>query len=175
MLKNFNKINESILEVKMNKNFLNYHFWATNKVLDHLGTLPEGILSKEIPNVFPSILKTLEHLYAVESMWIQRIQGNNLSAFPEITFQNIPQAREAFSEVHSQYLAASNTEDNKLIYYQNTKGQMFCSQLWDIFIHIVNHGTYHRGNITSMLRQLGEKGISTDFIIYLRESHDKGI
>ncbi|EIJ80563.1 DinB family protein [Bacillus methanolicus PB1] len=159
----------------MNKNLLNYHFWATNKLLDHLGTLPEGLLSKEIPNVFPNILKTLEHLYAVESMWIQRIQGYNFSALPETTFENIPQAREAFSEVHNQYLVASNEEENKLINYQNTKGQTFCNQLWDIFIHIVNHGTYHRGNITSMLRQLGERGISTDFIVYLRESNDKGI
>ncbi|MDE3840120.1 damage-inducible protein DinB [Bacillus methanolicus] len=156
----------------MIKNFLDYHYWATNKLLDHLETLPEEILSKEIPSVFPSILKTLEHLYAVESMWIQRIQGQNLSALPEITFQNVPQAREAFSEVHSQYLAAGNAEENKRIYYQNTKGQTFCNQLWDIFIHIVNHGTYHRGNITAMLRQLGERGISTDYIIYLRE---KGI
>jgi hypothetical protein len=37
----------------------------------------------------------------------------------------------------------------------------------DVIIHIVNHGTYHRGNVTAMLRQLGFKGTATDYGFYL--------
>lgn len=37
----------------------------------------------------------------------------------------------------------------------------------DVVDHLVNHGTYHRGHISAMLRQMGHKGVSTDYVLYL--------
>jgi uncharacterized damage-inducible protein DinB len=43
----------------------------------------------------------------------------------------------------------------------------------DLVQHVVNHGTYHRGNITAMLRQLGHPGVMTDYVLYLYEKGNK--
>jgi len=40
---------------------------------------------------------------------------------------------------------------------------------WQIMQHVVNHGTYHRGQVIAMLRQLGAKGVATDLIAFYRE------
>ena len=42
----------------------------------------------------------------------------------------------------------------------------------DIILHVVNHGTYHRGNVTAMLRQLGHPGVPTDYVYYLYEKRE---
>ena len=42
----------------------------------------------------------------------------------------------------------------------------------DTILHVVNHGTYHRGNVTAMLRQLGHSGVPTDYMYYLYEKRE---
>jgi uncharacterized damage-inducible protein DinB len=56
------------------------------------------------------------------------------------------------------------------VIYTNTKGERFRNSIREIVYHIVNHGTYHRGNIAAMIRQLGYQGVSTDYIYYLRNT-----
>lgn len=50
--------------------------------------------------------------------------------------------------------------------YINTRGEAFSYLLWQTMQHVVNHSTYHRGQITTMLRQLGAEPIATDFLVF---------
>ena len=52
------------------------------------------------------------------------------------------------------------------ITYVNTQGETFTYPLWQILQHVVNHSSYHRGQITTMLRQLGAKPEATDFLLF---------
>ncbi|WP_075981339.1 DinB family protein [Bacillus massilinigeriensis] len=148
--------------------FFDYHTWATEKLLNHLDELPKELFSKEIDSVFHSIKETFEHIYTIDRLWLDRLQGNNLT-MKKVEFLCIEEAKEEFKYLHShlkRYLEESDIGD--VAVYNNSTGKKFENKIEDCFIHIINHGTYHRGNITAMIRSLGYKSISTDYIFYLR-------
>ena len=53
--------------------------------------------------------------------------------------------------------------------YINQKGQHCSYLLWQQLVHVVNHSSYHRGQVTTLLRQLGAEAVSTDFLLYFDE------
>ncbi|GAA3314276.1 DinB family protein [Ectobacillus funiculus] len=155
----------------MDISFLKYHHWANIKLMDHLGTIPETILNQEIQSVFPSVMRTLQHIYEVDKTWLHRI-NQSLPTHSVPLFSSILEARSSFLELQQQYQGTLEEElkRNSPIIYTNSTGTEFMNSLEEIITHIVNHGTYHRGNISAMLRQLDTKSVSTDYIFYLRES-----
>ena len=56
--------------------------------------------------------------------------------------------------------------------YRNLRGEFYSYPLWQQLAHVVNHSTYHRGQVTTMLRQLGAAAVSTDLLLYYDE-HNK--
>lgn len=150
---------------------IKYHHWANIKLMDHLGTIPETILNQEIQSVFPSVMRTLQHIYEVDKTWLHRI-NQSIPNHNVPLFSSILEARSSFLELQQQYQGTlgDGLKGNSPIIYTNSTGTEFMNSLEEIITHIVNHGTYHRGNISAMLRQLGTKSVSTDYIFYLRES-----
>lgn len=69
-------------------------------------------------------------------------------------------------------LAAADLE--RVIRYKNLAGDELANPLWQSLHQVSNHGTYHRGQITTLLRQLGVKAISTDLIAFYREKAAAG-
>jgi uncharacterized damage-inducible protein DinB len=65
--------------------------------------------------------------------------------------------------IHKHDPASTNVE------YQNFAGQKFSSLLSDIITHVVNHGTYHRGQIARIIRESGVQPPSTDYIVFARQ------
>lgn len=61
----------------------------------------------------------------------------------------------------------------RTIIYQNTRKDLFQNDFQDIIQHVMNHGTYHRGNVSAILHQLGQKSVSTDFIYFLRKGKEQ--
>ena len=60
----------------------------------------------------------------------------------------------------------TNDRLQELISYENLKGEQWEYSLGHMLQHVVNHSTYHRGQIVTMLRQLGAGATSTDFLLY---------
>ncbi|WP_430734196.1 DinB family protein [Fodinisporobacter ferrooxydans] len=148
-----------------------YHIWANSRLILHLATLPETALYTEVSNVFPNILQTLGHIYSVDQTWLARIHGQHIERIVPIVHDSLEQVQNCFSCLGDEIMSVLQTygdHDGKVIHYQNTKGDVFTNTLSEIIQHIVNHGTYHRGNVTSMLHQLGFTGVPTDYIVYLR-------
>jgi uncharacterized damage-inducible protein DinB len=149
-----------------------YHLWANDKMISHLATLPEAVLYTEVENVFPNILQTLGHMYSVDQTWLSRIRGEHIEQIMPKQFDSIEMVQRSYSCLGEEMKSVVSLHVNhadKLIQYQNTKGEVFRNTISEIVQHMVNHGTYHRGNIASMIRQLGYTGVATDYIIYLRQ------
>jgi uncharacterized damage-inducible protein DinB len=148
------------------ENKLDYHIWATNKLLSYLRSLPEEIFHKELQSVFPSVERTLYHLYEVDALWFSRLMQQEILVEVD-TFSSVSECLTYFQTLHTE-MANWKYRDNT-ISYKTSIGDACQNTTEEILYHIVNHGTYHRGNITAMLWQLGENGMSTDYIYYLRE------
>ncbi len=154
---------------------LSYSVWANERLAETLRPLDERILNTEVKSSFPSIAKTLLHMWDAEVVWLKRMQGTSLSTWPSQKFGGSKE--DILNGVVSSSQELRLFVDSKApdfvhgkISYKNLKGDPFEDVVEDLLYHIVNHGTYHRGQITTLLREFGVTLIQgMDIIIYLRQ------
>lgn len=157
---------------------VDYHYWARDRVLDAVARLSDDLFTRDLGNSFPSVRDTLTHLYAAEWVWCSRWNGKSgalSDAGSFATVADLRQAWEAHEAVVRATLAAFGEPGvDRIVEYQRggrLNAEPFSQQLQ----HMVNHGTYHRGQVTTMLRQLGaEPPKSMDLISFYRERKGEG-
>jgi len=122
------------------KQYAEYNRWANQKMSDWLCSKDQALMDIEIKSSFPTINKTLSHIWVAEHVWMCRIEN------------------------------VSETDLIKLINYKLLSGDTGESSLLHIFHHVMNHSTYHRGQLVTMGRELGfTDPPKTDFIQFCRE------
>jgi uncharacterized damage-inducible protein DinB len=151
-----------------------YNQWANRRILNACDALPNEQFTKDLGSSFPSVRDTLAHIYAAEWIWNERLSGRSPSGPPTGTsFPDVPAVRMMLDTMDGYYLeySAKLTPGDLecVIQFKNIAGQELSSPIWQILHQLSNHGTYHRGQVVTMLRQLGAKGISTDLIAFYRE------
>lgn len=158
---------------------LQFNLWANKQFVDLLTTVPDHIYFHENKSSFSSIAKTAVHIWGAENIWLKRMQGLPTGTLPTGELVNNKNAT-LQSLIDSstgllQYVQdKSEIELDKTYPYKNIKGEPFESSYIDTLFHVVNHSTYHRGQIITMLREAGiEKVVSTDLIHYIRSNPDK--
>jgi uncharacterized damage-inducible protein DinB len=117
---------------------------------------------------------TVAHLYGAEYVWNERIHGRSPTALVSgAGFPDLASVREKLEEMDAYYIdyvsKLSQQDLERVIHYKGFKGEEYSNPLWQSLHQLTNHASYHRGQITTMLRQLGAKAVSTDLIGYYRE------
>lgn len=134
---------------------------------------PAEQLLKNCKGSFGSIYETLVHLYQADAIWWDRLQGRPTGTLadyqaPGCTYE----LRDAWFGVHEKMLAFAEplTEAGwtREMSYKTLAGVPYQTPVWQMVLHVVNHGSHHRGQITGMLRQLGVKPVNLDLIGYYR-------
>lgn len=154
--------------------YAQYNYWANKKICDLLVTVDSSVLEKDIPSSFRTIKDTVYHVWGAESLWRQRIAGDSSNIPPSRNFKgSFAEGIELFNQESLKLIALvenSSEEDFlKVINYKNMAGQDFSSTLFAIIMHCMNHSTFHRGQIITMLRNAGVTDLfSTDMINYFR-------
>ncbi|MBL5777790.1 damage-inducible protein DinB [Bacillus sporothermodurans] len=153
-----------------------YHLWANKTIFNHLKEIPETY-SKEVNSVFSSVKEVLYHLYQVDYIWLRTISGDPFediaASIPQLKEENadntIEEMEDAFVNLGEKYKAFINNQEdmNRHISIHHPKYGTLHTTYAELIQHVVNHGTYHRGNITAILRQLGHTGVPTDYVSYL--------
>lgn len=160
---------------------LDYHYWARDRLLDAVEPLTPEQFTKDLGNSFKSIRDTIAHVHAAEWAWYSRWQGQSPTALlPHDRFADVTVIRKAWADLERDVRAfvAGGGEDgvNRVIEYKLLNGSAGASPLWQMLQHVVNHASYHRGQVTTMLRQLGaEPGKPMDLIAYYRTQADRVI
>ena len=155
--------------------YTKYNAWANKKICGLLLTLDDSVLEKEMPSSFRTIKETVYHIWGAEDLWAQRIDGDSSNITIAKSFAgDFPEAVRLFSEKSSKLidLVSNSGEEDflKVIEYKNLAGKDFSSRLYEIIMHCMNHSTFHRGQIITMLRNAGVTNLfSTDLINYYRE------
>jgi uncharacterized damage-inducible protein DinB len=149
-----------------------YNQWANGAVLKTVATLSAEQFNQKLGGSFPSVRETLVHIMGAEWIWLKRWKGVSppglLSA---AEFPNLDSVKSKWREVETEQMDfVRQLTDQSLkepLRYKNLKGDPFEYPLGRAMQHLVNHGSYHRGQVTNFLRQLGAQPASTDFIVYL--------
>ena len=154
---------------------IDYNYWARDRVLASAEPLSPGELTRSLGSSFSSVLETLVHIHFAEWIWYQRWQGSSPTAGPDNSrLVTIDALREAWHPLEQQIRRFVASLDPaglaRVIEYRTMAGQPGASPHWQMIVHVVNHGSYHRGQVATMLRQLGAKPAqSTDMIAFFRE------
>jgi uncharacterized damage-inducible protein DinB len=131
-------------------------------------------------NSFPSVRDTLNHLYQAEWVWYSRWNGVSPSEFPPSEgLPDLATLRDRWNGLERNVRAFLDTSGEKdldrVIEYRLISGKTGASPLWQMVAHLVNHATYHRGQVTTLLRQLdATPAMSTDMITFFRERASTG-
>lgn len=154
--------------------YIHYTRWATLTTLDACAMIDDEDLRRDLRASHQSIWGTLAHLYQADCVWWSRLQG--VAATPASVFEpgsSIEELRERWLLVLNQLVtwaeSRSDAEWAADLEYRNSRGHYFKQPVWEIALHVVNHGTLHRGQILSMFRQLDRVPTGVDLIFYYRE------
>ena len=149
-----------------------YGRWATAKTLESAAALGAEEFSKPIGGSFGSVQGTLAHLYGADWVWLERFHGRSPSALPGAeTLTSLATIRERWDPVQrglQQFVETlAPTRLAEALTYVNFAGQTCTYPIGDALVHVANHGTYHRGQVATLLRQLGQKAASTDYLRWI--------
>lgn len=154
------------------KQFAAYNEWANQRLLEVILALPEEKQKAELPSSFTSLYKTVLHMWDAESAWWQRMKLHERLIIPSETFNGsmadianglLNQSRQWKEWV----AAASDLSLDHVFQYYNSKKEAVKMPVFQLLLHVFNHGTYHRGQLVNMCRQLGvEKLPRTDFSLW---------
>ena len=154
-----------------------YNAWASRRALDLCAALTPEQFARDLGSSFPSVRDTFVHVCAAEWIWLERWKGRSpvRSEWDEFhkSFSGLQSIRDyrAGLESRQKEFAASLTADSlaRPLEIRALDGTPYTQPLWQMMQHVVNHSSYHRGQVTMMLRQLGAKPVGTDLITFYRE------
>jgi uncharacterized damage-inducible protein DinB len=139
---------------------IDYNYWARDRLLDAVASLLPEQFTRDLGNSFHSVRDTLAHLHAAEWVWYRRWVGESPSALPPADrFPDLASVVAGWRDIEAQLRAYFEPLDDhgltRVIEYKSVVGVAGAAPLWQMLQHVVNHSTYHRGQVTTMLRQLG--------------------
>ena len=152
---------------------LDYTTWATNWLMEAASQLTPDELNHDFDASEKSVLGTLAHIYAADRIWLGRIQDKPAQAFitdADRDFALLQKEWPALLHQWKQWAAPFSDEDvlGKLSYLSMLGGQR-TTPVWQIALHVVNHGTHHRGQVSGFLRAMGKVPPLLDLIRYYWE------
>ena len=156
-------------------NLLDFHYWARDRLLDAVAQLTPDELHRDLGSSYGSVRDTLVHIVTAEWAWCSRWEGESPSGHLLATdFDTVEDIRARWkveeARVRGFVGRLEPNEMNRVIEYAQMGGAPVRSVFWHMLQHVVNHATFHRGQVTAMLRQLGaEPPRSQDLIGFYRE------
>lgn len=151
-----------------------YNSWANERILKASAKLTSEAFLRPMGNSFSSVRDTLAHILAAEWIWLERWQGRypktmlDPADFPNVN--SLQSRSEAVAGNYRNFLHEVTVQQVRHeLAYINREGKRHSYPLWQQMAHVVNHSSYHRGQVTTLLRQLGAEPIDTDFLTYYDE------
>lgn len=156
-----------------------YHNWANRNTFDQVKSLSTSEFEQHLGGSFPSLKLTITHLLISDWMWLNRWQGNSKVTIPAdwdtSTVGSIEAIWQPIQEKIEHYFQADLTArlEETVTFRAVSTGDTYTVPLWQTINHVANHGTYHRGQITNMVRMLGYQPVKTDLFIFYNEENKR--
>jgi uncharacterized damage-inducible protein DinB len=173
-----------VISLQVLRELYDYNYWANGRHLDACAALSGEQFLRPMGSSFPSVRDTLTHMMGSEWIWLARWRGRAARTMPGVPeglpfaetlrrwheqFSTVEAIRERWREIETDlrdYLAG--LDERTLVTnltYVNLQGKTWTYPLWRTLLHLANHSTFHRGQITTLLRQLGAAVRETDYLV----------
>jgi len=174
-----------------------YNRWANERLFSALEKLNHHQFTAAIQSSFPSVRETVFHILFAEWLWLKRWQGTSprsTLADPDVspatwstlspggiptlkelsTLSELKSFADAIEQERQEFLRGLNEDVlHARLHFSDMAGTPYSEPLVQLMQHLVNHGTYHRGQVITMQRQIGAETVALDMLYFFRESGEK--
>jgi uncharacterized damage-inducible protein DinB len=152
---------------------LDFMKWADDTLFTALSQAPPDQVGQDRGSSFKSLFDTLSHVYRGEAIWLKFVHGNPDAKLADIENPaDLSALGQGWPAVHQGWIdwarSLSLDDWSKPLTLRNSKGVESQMPFWQVAMHLVNHGSYHRGQLATMLRQAGIKPPGTDLVTFYR-------
>jgi uncharacterized damage-inducible protein DinB len=161
------------------KTMFTYNQWATERLLAVVEQLSPEQYRKEIGSSHGGVHGTLCHLAGAEDVWLKRWRGEPVAGILKAedisSFEAFRAHWGAITQRMRQFSDGLTTDDavRRDVVYRDLKGNEYRQPLYELVQHLINHSSFHRGQVVTMLRQLGVKPVDTDMVVFFRERRSR--
>ncbi|MCA9883603.1 MAG: DinB family protein [Anaerolineae bacterium] len=152
---------------------MNYSRWAHHKTWDCLATVSDEDFGKPIPYSVGSLHQQMVHVMWAEDLWFSRVHQLPRPDHSHLTLPRRTDVRAAWDAVEGRWKAyvdgITEEELNRVVTFMRGNGEQLNFPVWQIIVHMVNHGTDHRGQILRIVHDMGGETFEQDMFFYLRE------
>ena len=174
-----------------------YNRWANERLFSALEKLNHHQFTTGILSSFPSVRETVFHILFAEWLWLKRWQGTSprssladpdaspatwstltpggVPAMEELeTLAALKSFAESIEQERQEFLSGLNEDVlHAPLQFTDMAGTLYSEPLVQLMQHLVNHGTYHRGQVITMQRQIGAETVALDMLYFFREGGEK--
>ena len=150
---------------------LDYTFWASRALVEAARGLTPEELGRDFGTADKSVLGTLVHIFAADRVWLARFLGEP-QRFTTPEDYHLPLLENDWPALAARWRqwAAGLTDDGALavLSYSDMSGRRWNQPIWQLVLHVVNHGTHHRGQAAGFLRSMGYAPPKLDLVHFYR-------
>ena len=152
-----------------------YHVWANQTMMNRLQELPRELYRQEVKSVFPTLCRVLAHIYVVDKTWMGVLAGKSLhegmAEAPGLTERmekfSLEEMKKEYSDQAERFMPFLREQDpDRSFLLDHPYAPPRMTKVSEVVLQLVNHGTYHRGNMSAMLRQMGHSAAMTEYGLY---------
>ncbi|WP_157488074.1 DinB family protein [Dyadobacter crusticola] len=164
------------MELDRYKQLLDYNVWANRRLMAQMKELPPSEFHLELGGSFPSLRLTVIHLLEADWLWLHRWDNQPLAAVPtDWDTSTAASVDRIWTTIQEQIAAVYNNRlaghMDTILHFNTKRGDPYSMPLWQTLHHVVNHATYHRGQLSNMIRTLGYKPVGTDLFLFYDEEN----
>jgi uncharacterized damage-inducible protein DinB len=149
-----------------------YSAWASRRLMEAASKLTPEEMARDFKTSDSNVVNTLAHVFAADRIWLSRVQGAPRATFLDPTdceFMALDREWPALYKRWKEWLTPLTDDGAQAkIAYRDMKGNPYEQPLWQILLHVVNHGTHHRGQAAGFLRAMGHTPPALDLIAFYR-------
>ena len=155
------------------RSHIGYSAWASGLLVKAAGQLRQEELTRDFGTADKSVLGTLVHVFGADRLWLARLKREPANRFPTDADYQLAVLQSDWPALYRQWTewAAGLTDEDAGadVAYTDMRGNPFRQPLGQLVLHVVNHGTHHRGQVSGFLRTMGYVPPKLDLVFYYRE------
>ena len=154
------------------RDHLGYTAWASRRLVEAAAQLSPEQLSRDFQTADRSVLGTLAHVFAADRIWLARMLNEPIPTFltdADYRLSVLQNDWPALLERWQEWARGLTDESAGAMLSYERQGTTYRQPVWQVVLHVVNHGTHHRGQVSGFLRTMGHTPPPLDLVAYHRE------
>jgi len=148
-----------IVSAEVVRSHIGYHAWASSLLVEAAGELTQEELTRDFGTADKSVLGTLVHVFGADRLWLARLKGEPATTYltdPDYRFTVLQNDWPALYQRWKEWAGGLTDEAAQTdVSYSDMRGNPWRQPLGQLVLHVVNHGTHHRGQVSGFLRAMG--------------------